>query len=215
MSKQNLMENRVGKTRPNLVVLLSGEGEMLQALIDAVAMELLEARIALVVSNKKAAAGLEVAAQAGIETLYFPMKPFRKANRSRYDYDDELAQAIKPFNPEIVVLLGWSHILSHTFLSYYAGRVINSRAALPAQFLKVENPIEDAYAAYRRMRITHSGCSVHLAIPEAEAGMPVVTAMVPLRPIDGYEEFERRMRRTQKRVIVLGVQISLDAVGAN
>lgn len=215
MKNKTVVENRVDKPRPNLVVMLSGEGEMLKALIDAVAMELLDARIALVVSNKRAATGLEVAAQAGIETLYFPMKPFRKANRSRYDYDDELAQAIKPFNPEIVVLLGWSHILSHTFLSHYPGRVINLRAALPTQFLKVDNPIEDAYAAYRRMRITYSGCSVHLAIPEAEAGTPVVTAMVPLRPIDGYEEFERRMRRTQKRVIVLGVQISLEAVGAN
>ncbi|MGB1254082.1 MAG: formyltransferase family protein [Candidatus Promineifilaceae bacterium] len=201
------------KPRPNLVVMLSGDGEMLQALIDAIEMELLEARIALVVSNRKAATGLSVAQDAGIETLYFPMKPFRKANRSRYEFDDELALTLKPFNPEIIVLLGWSHILSHTFLSHYVGRVINLRPALPSQFVKVENPIEDAYAAFRRMRISYSGCSVHLAIPEAEAGAPVVTAMVPMRPIDGYEEFERRMRRTEKRIIVLGVQIALEAVG--
>ena len=204
----------VGKLRPKLVVFLSGDGVALQALVDAIRMELLDAEIACVVSNRKAAAGLRVAEQAGIETLYFPMKPFRKMNRSRYDYDDELALAIKPFLPDIVVLLGWSHILSHTFLSHFPGRVINLRSALPSQFLKSDNPVEEAYAAYRRMRINYSGCSVHLAIPEAEAGAPVVTAMVPMRPTDGYEAFERRMRQTENRIIVLGTQIALEAVGA-
>ena len=208
-------EKRIGKPRPRIAIFLSKDGIALQALIDAIRMELLDADIACVVSNRKAATGLTVAQEAGIETIYFPMRPFRKMNRSRYEYDDELAQAIKPFAPEIVVLLGWSHVLSHTFLSHFPGRVINLRSALPTQFLRSQNPVEEAYAAYRRMRIDYSGCSVHLAIPEAEAGAPVVTAMVPLRPTDGYEEFERRMRRTQKRVVVLGVQISLEAVGAN
>ena len=207
-----IIENKVDKPRPNIIVFLSGNGDALQALIDAIKLELLEAKISLVVSNRKSAEGLQTAHAAGIETLYFPMKPFRKANRSRYDYDDELAQAIKPFTPEIIVLLGWSHILSHTFLSHFPGRVINLRAALPTQFLKSDNPVEEAYAAFRRMRIDYSGCSVHLAIPEAEAGAPVVTAMVPIRPIDGFDDFARRMRQTQRRVIVLGTQIALEAV---
>ena len=207
-------EKQIGKLRPRIAIFLSKDGVALQALIDAIRMELLDAEIACVVSNRKAATGLAIAEQAGIETLYFPMKPFRKMNRSRYEYDDELAQAIRPFAPEIIVLLGWSHVLSHTFLSYFPGRVINLRSALPAQFLRSENPVEEAYAAYRRMQINYSGCSVHLAIPEAEAGAPVVTAMVPMRPTDGYEEFERRMRQTENRIVVLGVQIALEAVGA-
>lgn len=210
-----ITERRVDKPRPNIVVFASGDGDALQALIDAVRMELLDATLALVVSNRKSAEALDVARAAGIETLYFPLKPFRKANRSRYDYDDALARAIKPYAPEIVVLLGWSHILSHTFLSHYAGRVINLRAALPSQFVKADDPVEAAYAAFRRMQIDYSGCSVHLAIPEAEAGAPIVTAMVPIRPIDSYDQFARRMRQTQRRVIVLGVQIALEAVSLN
>lgn len=205
------MNNQLNKQRPNIVVMISGGGTNLQALIDAIAMELLDARISCVVSNRKAAYGLERAREAGIETLYFPLKPYKKKNRSRYDYDNDLAEAIKAYEPEVIVLAGWMHILSHNFLSHFPGRIINLHPALPGKFDGID-AIGRAYDAYRKMQISYSGCMVHLVVPEVDAGTPVVTAMVPMRPIDSFEDFERRMHRTEHRVIVMGTQIALEAV---
>ena len=184
-----------------LVVLISGSGSNLQAIIDAIEAGKLEAHIALVVSNRRAAFGLQRAAQAGIETLYFPRKPYNDTGRSREDYDADLAAAIRPHQPDLIVLAGWMHILSRAFLDLFRNQVINLHPALPGTF-PGKDGIGRAYEAFQRGEITHSGCMIHYAIPELDAGPVIVQEVVPLEDTDSLADFEERMHVAEHRIIV-------------
>ncbi len=190
--------------KKRIVVLVSGSGTNLQALIDAEASGSLAGEIVLVVSNRKAAYGLVRAAQAGIETLYWPLRPYRDAGKSREQYDADLAAQIAAYHPDLIVLAGWMHILSLAFLDYFSGRVINLHPALPGQFAGT-HAIERAYEAFRRGEIDHSGCMVHLAVPEVDAGAVVAQAVVPILSDDSLADFEARMHEVEHRLIVTAV----------
>jgi formyltetrahydrofolate-dependent phosphoribosylglycinamide formyltransferase len=198
--------------KKRIVLLVSGSGTNLQALIDAVENGRLAAEIVLVVSNRKAAYGLVRAAQAGIETLYWPLRPYRDAGKSREQYDADLAAKIAGYHPDLIVLAGWMHILSPAFLDHFPGRVLNLHPALPGQFAGT-HAIERAYEAFRRGEIDHSGCMVHLAIPEVDAGAVVVQAVVPILPDDSLADFEARMHAAEHRLIVAAVQKMLFGFG--
>jgi folate-dependent phosphoribosylglycinamide formyltransferase PurN len=92
--------------KPRIVVLISGSGSNLQALMNAAKDGRLNAQIALVVSNRKSAFGLERAERAGIPMLYFPLKPYRDAGKSREAYDTDLASRIAAHAPDLIVLAG-------------------------------------------------------------------------------------------------------------
>src|SRR3954471_20010326 len=138
-----------------LVVLISGAGTNLQAVLDAISARELDAEIVLVVSNRKAAYGLTHAEQARIPTLYFPLKPYAEAGRDAYDHD--LAERVKAYRPDIIVLAGWMHILSPAFLDWFPKRVINLHPALPGQFPGVD-AIERTFEAYGRGETNSGGC---------------------------------------------------------
>ena len=87
-------------SKARLVVLISGSGSNLQALLDATATGALAAEIVAVIANRKAAYGLERAAQAGVPTIYFPLKPYRDDGRGREQYDLDLAAQIRYLRPE-------------------------------------------------------------------------------------------------------------------
>lgn len=193
---------------PRLVVLISGSGSNLQALIDACANGALTATIALVVANRKAAYGLERAAQAGIETLYFPLKPYADTGRSRTDYDADLAARLAAYTPDLIVLAGWMHILSPAFLDRFPGQVVNLHPALPGTFPGTD-AIQRAFAACQRGEISFSGCMVHYVIPEVDAGAVIAQAVVPYQPGDTLAAFEARMHEAEHRLIVEGVQRAL------
>ena len=99
-----------------LAVLISGNGSNLQAIIDAVAAGGLPAQIAVVVSNRRAAYGLERARRANIPVRYHPLKPYLDADRGRAQYDADLAALVSEYAPDWIVLAGWMHILSDHFL---------------------------------------------------------------------------------------------------
>lgn len=198
--------------KKRIVVLISGSGTNLQALIDAVGDGRLVAEIVLVVSNRKAAYGLVRAAQAGIETLYWPLRPYRDTGKSREQYDADLAAKITDYQPDLIVLAGWMHIFTPAFLDCFPGRVINLHPALPGQFAGT-HAIERAYEAFRRGEIDHSGCMVHLAIPEVDAGAVVVKAVVPILPDDSLADFEARLHEAEHRLIVAAVAKMLAVVG--
>src|SRR5690606_36942998 len=99
-----------------LAVFISGSGTNLQAILDAIAAKTLDAEVVLVVSNRKAAYGLVRAEQAGIPTLYFPLKPYTDAGNSRETYDNDLAECVRPYQPDWIVLAGWMHIFTPAFL---------------------------------------------------------------------------------------------------
>lgn len=187
--------------KARLVVLISGSGTNLQAILDACAEGRLPAEVVLVVSNRKSAYGLVRAQQAGVPTLYFPLKPYRDAGLSREQYDADLAERVAEYNPDLVVLAGWMHILSPAFLDRFPNRVINLHPALPGMFPGT-HAIQRAFEAFQRGEITHSGCMVHYAIPEVDAGPVIVQAEVPIYKDDTLETFEERMHTTEHRIIV-------------
>lgn len=191
-----------------LVVFISGSGTNLQALIEAVEAGELAAEIVLVVSNRLQAYGLTRAESAGIPTLYFPLKPYKDAGLDRVRYDADLAEQIRAYQPDLIVLAGWMHVLSPAFLDQFSNRVINLHPALPGQFVGVE-AIERAYAAYQRGEISESGCMVHYVIPEVDAGPVLATAVVPIHPSDSLDDFAARMHAAEHKLIVAATRKAL------
>lgn len=194
--------------KPRVVVFISGSGTNLQALIDAAQGGELDAEIVLVVSNRQAAYGLERARRAGIPTLHFPLKPYREAGKQREAYDADLAAHVAAAKPDLVVLAGWMHVLSQAFLDRFTQRVINLHPALPGMFPGT-HAIERAFEAFQRGEIAESGCMVHVAVPEVDAGPVVAQMAVPMYSGDTLTDFEARMHATEHVLIVEAVRRAL------
>lgn len=206
-----LTANPTPTIRPphRLVVFVSGSGTNLQAIINAITSGQLHAQVVLVVSNRKQAFGLVRAERAGIDTLYFPLKPYTQAGQSRETYDAALAERVQEWQPDLIVLVGWMHVLSAAFLDQFPNRVINLHPALPGTFPGT-HAIERAYEAYQRGEITHSGCMVHYAIPEVDAGPVVAEMRVRIEPDDSLDTFEARMHAHEHRLIVEAIRRVLE-----
>ncbi len=189
-----------------LVVLISGNGSNLQAILDAIRLRVLDAQVVLVVSNRQAAYGLVRAAQAGVPTRYHPLKPYRDAGRSRTEYDADLAQIVAAAKPDWVVLAGWMHILSDAFLRHFPYRVVNLHPALPGQFPGA-HAIEEAFAAFRRGEIKQTGVMVHLVPDEqVDRGPVILSAEVPIYASDTLETLTQRIHQTEHKTLVQALQ---------
>lgn len=192
----------IDRMATRLVVLISGNGSNLQALIDAIRMRVLEAEIVAVIANRKEAYGLQRAAKAGIPTRYHPLKPYRDAGQERTAYDTALADMVTAYRPDWVVLAGWMHILSNAFLQRFPYRVINLHPALPGQFAGV-NAIERAYEAYKAGAIKKTGVMVHLVPNEGVDNGPVLaTRDVLIYRTDTLEMLQQRVHQTEHQVLV-------------
>ncbi|TFK28368.1 hypothetical protein FA15DRAFT_701045 [Coprinopsis marcescibilis] len=218
-------------TTRRIVVLISGSGSNLQALIDVLNTPALpNAQITLVLSNRKAAYGLTRASQAvpPIPTAYLAMQPFLKANpgKTREDYDAEVAKIVVKENPDIVVLAGWMHILSEEFLQFLDGRkavdvgagqvkynvpVINLHPALPGAF-DGAHAIERAYEAFQKGEIAHTGAMVHKVVKDVDRGEPVVVREVPIEKGESIESFEERLHKIEHEIIVEATARVLDEI---
>lgn len=187
-----------------IAVLVSGFGSNLQAIIDAVAAgKLPGVEIAVVVSNRHAAYGLQRARQAGIPTEYVPLKPYRDAGKSRSEYDADLARLLcETYGVEWVVQAGWMHLFSMAFLRRFPRRVINLHPALPGAFPGM-HAIDEAWEAFRRGEIEHTGVMVHLVPDEGVDDGPVVTQVaVPIYSNDSLEALEARVHETEHRLFI-------------
>lgn len=184
-----------------LAVLISGSGSNLQAIIDACAAGQLAAQVVVVVSNRRDAYGLARAERAGIPTRYFPLKPYTDAGRPRAEYDADLAAQVAAFAPDLVVLAGWMHVLSPTFLDRFPGRVLNLHPALPGQFTGT-HAIQRAFEAFQRGEIDHTGVMVHWVVPEVDAGPVIASSTVPILPGDTLDDLEARVHAAEHRLLV-------------
>src|SRR4051812_30660209 len=134
--------------RARLVVLISGTGSNLQAILDACAAGKLPAEVVAVVANKATAKGLERADKYGI-----PAKVKEQAlTQERQDYDRELADLVAGYQPDWIILAGWMRLLSPHFLNRFPHKVINLHPALPGAFPGT-HAIERAFAAYQQGKI--------------------------------------------------------------
>ncbi len=185
-----------------LVVLISGNGTNLQAILDACQCGDLPARVVAVVSNRRDAYGLERARRYGVPALYHPLAPYRAAGHARRVYDADLAHLVAAYAPDWVVLAGWMHVLSAAFLNRFPGRVINLHPALPGTFPGV-GAIARAFEAYQRGEITGTGVMVHLVPDEGVDSGPVIAqASVPITPADTLESLEGRIHEVEHQLLV-------------
>ncbi len=184
------------KTR--LVILISGNGSNLQAILDACTSGELNASVVTVISNKPDAYGLTRARDAGVEAIHFP----KQGDESRQEYDTRLANYITTKLPDYIVLAGWMRLLSSDFLSCFPNRVINLHPALPGTFPGT-HAIERAFEAYQHGDIAHTGVMVHLVPDEGVDNGPVLaTEVVPIRAEDTLEVLEARVHEVEHRILV-------------
>jgi len=181
-----------------LVVLISGNGSNLQAILDACASGELDATVVSVISNKAEAFGLTRARNAGIESIHIP----KLEAESRQQYDTRLADYVTTRQPDYIILAGWMRILSSSFLSCFPNRVINLHPALPETFPGT-HAIERAYEAYQRKEIKHTGVMVHLVPNEGVDNGPILaTEIVPIFADDTLESLETRVHKTEHELLI-------------
>ena len=181
-----------------IVVLISGNGSNLQAILDACVSGELNAQVVAVISNKREAFGLERAQRANVPAIVKP-KP---KELDRRVYDAELAEIVAAYQPDWVVLAGWMRVLSSVFLDRFPQRVVNLHPALPGIFPGT-HAIDRAYEAYRVGEITHTGVMVHLVPDEDVDDGPVLAQeIVPINPDDTLEALEARIHAVEHRLLV-------------
>jgi phosphoribosylglycinamide formyltransferase-1 len=159
----------------NIVVLISGRGSNMEAIVRACAAEAWAARIAAVISNRADAAGLGFAAANGIATAVVEHTRFP----SREAFDEALAEAIAAFSPDVVALAGFMRILTPGFVQRHDGRLVNVHPSLLPMFPGL----------HTHRRAIEAGCkvagaSVHFVTADLDHGPIIGQAVVPVRPDD-------------------------------
>ena len=180
-----------------LVVMISGEGTNLQALIDACKSNTLNSKIVGVVSNKINVGGVKRAQDANIPIV---TAPFNKS-MDRKVYDANLAVSVKAFDPDLIVLAGWMHVLTSEFLSVFPKMVVNLHPALPGTFVGA-NGISQAYMAFKKGEITSTGVMTHYVIPEVDKGDYIQALRIPILPDDTITDLSDRVKKHEKQVLV-------------
>ncbi|NQY55253.1 MAG: phosphoribosylglycinamide formyltransferase [Ilumatobacteraceae bacterium] len=186
------------RRRSRLVVLASGSGSNLQAIIDACHDDVINGDVVAVVSDRGAAQALARGAAAGIPDVHVG----RHAGEARPDYDTRLADVVADFDPDRIVLAGWMRILTMNFLGRFPDIVVNLHPALPGDLPGVD-AIERAWTQARDGIRTHTGVMVHLVPDEGVDDGPVLaTATVPIDPTSTLGELEAEMHRTEHALLV-------------
>ena len=174
-----------------LGVLISGRGSNLQSIIDAIAAGRLAARIALVISNRADAAGLDRAARAGIETLVMPHKGY--AGRDAYDL--ALAAALKARGVELVCLAGFMRLLGPAFIDQFPDAVLNIHPSLLPAF-----PGLDAQRQAFEHGVKVTGVTVHFVTAELDAGPIIMQEAVSVLDDDTAETLAARILAVEHRL---------------
>ena len=194
-----------------LVVMASGAGSNLQALLNA-AHDALDASVVLVVVNRRDAPAFNRAQAHGVPAIFRPWPPIDAANRSRaerLDYDRGLAEEILGFAPDLVVLAGWMHVLSSAFLAHFPLRVLNLHPALPGTF-PGPNAIDEAWAAFGVGHISETGVMVHLVADEGVDDGPVLASQsVPIRADDTRDSLKERIQQVEHELLVTTISAYL------
>ena len=181
-------------------VLISGRGSNLQALIEAIHDGRLDARIAVVISNRPDAPGLDHARRAGIETLVIDHRQFR----ARADFDRSLAAALEARGVVLVCLAGFMRLVSSELLEAFPDAVLNVHPSLLPAF-----PGVNAQQQALEHGVKISGATVHLVTPELDAGPIVVQACVPVQPGDTVDSLSARILVEEHRIYPEAVRLVL------
>ena len=169
----------------SLVVLISGRGSNMQAILEA------GLPVSAVISNRPGAAGLQVAARHGVKTAVVD----HTAHASRESFDAALAEEIDRHAPVAVVLAGFMRILTAGFVQRYAGRLVNIHPSLLPSFAGL-----DTHARALEAGVKVHGCTVHFVTAELDHGPVIAQAAVPVLPGDTPESLAARVLRQEHRI---------------
>ena len=181
----------------NLGVLISGRGSNLQAIIDAICDGRLEARLAVVISNRADAYGLERARAAGIDTLVRD----HKAWPSREAYESVLVEDLRARNVDLVCLAGFMRLLGATFVNAFPSRILNIHPALLPSF-----PGLHAQRQAVEHGVKMSGATVHFVTTDLDAGPIVLQASVPVLDADTEDTLSARILEAEHRIYPEAIQ---------
>lgn len=193
-----------------LVVLASGNGTNLQAILDTCDNGTLPAEVVAVISDRKNAFALQRAMDRGIPALYRPWGVYQKAGKLRTTYDLDLAVLVNLYEPDLIILAGWMRLLTMSFLEHFPEMVLNLHPAMPGQFPGAD-AIKRAFEAFKRGEINYTGVMVHFVPDEGMDDGPVISlAPVLIYPDDTLETLEARVHETEHRVFVEAIGKVLD-----
>ena len=186
------------KPQALLGILISGRGSNMQAIIDAVRDGRLDARIAVVISNRSDAPGLQRGREAGIETLVCD----HRLHRTRDDYDRSLVEELKRRGVTLVCLAGFMRLLGAAFLSAFPNAVLNVHPSLLPAF-----PGVDAQRQALAHGVKVTGATVHLVTPELDGGPIILQAQVPVLEHDTVESLSARILVEEHRIYAEAIRI--------
>ena len=168
----------------NIVILISGVGSNMQAIVAAAKSEQWPARVAAIISNRSDAPGLAFAEQYGIPSAVVVSKNYP----SRVEFDAALLAQIERYAPDLVVLSGFMRILTPAFVQHYAGRMVNIHPSLLPKFTGLHTHRQALQAGE-----TEHGATVHLVTPELDHGPILGQIRVPVLPDDTEESLAQRV----------------------
>lgn len=179
----------------SIVVLISGRGSNMQALVEA------GLPVNAVISNRADAAGLAFASEHGIATAIVDHRGFA----TREAFDAALAQEIDRHAPALVVLAGFMRVLTAAFVQRYAGRLINIHPSLLPAFTGL-----DTHARALAAGVKIHGCTVHFVTAELDHGPIIIQAAVPVLPDDDEATLAARVLRQEHRIYPLAARWFID-----
>jgi phosphoribosylglycinamide formyltransferase 1 len=185
----------------NIVILISGRGSNMEAVVRAAQSEGWPARIAAVISNRADAKGLAFAQAQGIPTAVVPSKEFA----SRADFDSALQREIDRFAPDLVVLAGFMRILTPPFVEHYAGRMLNIHPSLLPHF-----PGLDTHRAALEAGMREHGATVHFVTAELDHGPIVAQARVDVLPGDTEDTLSARVLVEEHKLYPYAVRLFIE-----
>lgn len=191
-----------------IVVLISGTGSNMQAIVDACEKQQINGEVVAVIANKDTAKGLEKAAERDIATHVLSHKAFD----SREAYDAELQSLIDTYQPDLVILAGFMRILTADFTRHFAGRMLNIHPSLLPKYKGV-NTHQRALDAGDK----EHGVSVHFVTEELDGGPVILQAKVPVFEGDTADDLQARVHEQEHRIYPLVVKWFCDdrlALGA-
>ena len=180
-----------------LVVLISGRGSNLQAILDQAVSGELPVEVVAVVSNRPGVHGLERARQAGVPALELDHKNFA----DRPEFEAALIETIDRRQPDLVVLAGFMRVLTAGFTEHYRGRLLNIHPSLLPKFRGLHTH-ERAIAAGE----TEHGASIHFVTAELDGGPVIVQARVPVLPGDDPDALAARVLEQEHRLYPLAIR---------
>lgn len=185
----------------NIVILISGRGSNMEAVVRALEAEGWPARVAAVISNKPDAGGLAFAQARGIPTAVVSNTDFA----TRAEFDARLQEVIDTFQPDLVVLAGFMRILTAPFVEHYAGRMLNIHPSLLPLFPGLHTHQQALDAG-----MTEHGATVHFVTAELDHGPSVLQATIPVLPGDTPDLLAARLLVEEHKIYPRAVRLFVE-----